>query len=258
MTKPPPGDFSASGFEDHHAVGLLRDAAEEGRSRFRPRFLSGIKNDRDGEAVGDAGGQIFGDPPYGVERALVVRDACAVGDAVDETERMLGRASHGLDRVGVRAKHDVEAFRVGAVRCEQGLAALGAVGRFHRPADRAEALGEDFDDAGVPFFVPGLGVDRDQFGHFGREGAQIKGGFFEEGFECRIGGGGRESGKARGKGEGGGRGEEGSALHGGLPMVRLAYHSTTDFGKKHLRSTRRVFRNRRAVASGNGGRQRIV
>ena len=93
---------------------------------------------------------------------------------------MLGRASHGLDRVGVRAKHDVEAFRIGPVRRKEGVPALCAVGRFDRPADRAEALGKDFDDAVVAFFVSGLGVDGDQFGHFGREGAQIKGGFFPD------------------------------------------------------------------------------
>ena len=234
LTKPPPGISPASGLEDHHAVGLLRNAAEEGRSRFRPRFLSGIKNDRDGEAVGDAGGQIFGDPPYGVERALVVRDACAVGDAVDETERMLGRASHGLDRVGVRAKHDVEAFRVGAVRCEQGLAALGAVGRFHRPADRAEALGKDFDDAVVAFFVSGLGVDGDQFGHFGRKDAKIERGFRKEDLRGGIRRG--EGGDARREGEGGGSGEERSALHGRLLMCGPADSFTTVFSKKHHRS----------------------
>ena len=194
----------------------MRDAAKEGRGRLRTRFFAWIEDDRDRKAFGDAGGQIFGDPPYGVERALVVRDACAVGDAVDETERMLGRASHGLDHVGVRAKHDVEAFRVGAVRCEQGLAALGAVGRFHRPADRAEALGKDFDDAVVAFFVSGLGVDGDQFGHFGREGAKIERGFRKVGLRGGIRRG--EGGDARGEGEGGGSGEERSALHGRLLM----------------------------------------
>lgn len=249
-------NFPASGLEDHYAVGLLRNAAKGGRSRFRPRFLSGIENDRDGEVVGNGGGKIFDDPPNGVERALVVRDACSVGDAVDETEGMFGRASLGLDRVGVRAKHDVEAFRVGTVRREQSLAALGAVRRFHRPADRAEAFGKDFDDAAVAFFVSGLRVDGDQFGHFGREGAKIERGFRKVGLRGGIRRG--EGGDARREGEGGGSGEERSALHGRLLMCSLADNFTTVFFQKASPLERIARQYRRAVPSEDGRGRRDV